>query len=210
MELKEKLTDVEKKVLSDLAEQGAGAASTSVSKMTNRTVSLAVSRVYSFPIEKIGKLVSNAEAIVTTVYLKITGDIAGSILLVFPNECALSLTDLLNGRKQGTTEHLSEFDKSTLKEVGNIISGSFLAVLSESLNLSLIESIPDLTVDMIQAAIDSVLIDFAKKAEEAISIEMSFKSEDSAIKGFFFVLFDTYSADVILTSIQKKALRVQS
>jgi chemotaxis protein CheC len=208
MDTQTQLTDSEKNVLLNLANKGAGAASDAVSKMTNRHITLKVSRVYSFPIEKIGKLVSNAEAIVTTIYLKITGDIAGSILLVFPNDCALSLTDLLNGRKEGTTEHLSDFDKSTLKEVSNIISGSFLAILSESLDLSLIESIPDLTVDMIQATIDSVLIDFAKKAEEAISIEMNFKSDENTINGYFFVLFDTQSADVILKSISKKAQQI--
>jgi len=76
--------------------------------------------------------------------------------------------------------------------------------LSERLKLSLVESIPDLTVDMVQATIDSVLIDFAQSSDEAISLEMTFKSTNQQIEGYFFVLFDSSSAKVILDSVRKE------
>jgi len=204
MDSNEKLSDAEMDIIRTIAEKGADGASRAISKMTNSSVKLTISKVYSFPIEKIGNLISDAEAIVTTIYLKITGDMAGSILLVFPSVCALSLVDLLNKRPLGATSKLSDFDKSTLKEVSNIISGSFLAVLSERLKLSLVESIPDLTVDMVQATIDSVLIDFAQSSDETISLEMTFKSTNQQIEGYFFVLFDSSSAKVILDSVRKE------
>lgn len=199
------LTDNEKKVLLDLSQRGAGASASAISKMINKHVKLDVQDVSYLEVEKIGGTILDSETVVTTLYLRITGDVAGSMVLVFPNECAFFLVELLSQKNEGKGRtKFTEYEKSILKEISNIVSGSFLKSLSDYLGLSLVESIPDMTTDMAQAAMDSILIDFAHSAHKAITINIVFISNEEKIKGSFFLLFDSASADIILKSLKGK------
>lgn len=195
----------EKKVLFKLASQGANSASQAISKMVHQRVDLEVKRVLDIEVEKVSQNILDSETVVTTLYLRITGDIAGSIVLIFPNECAFFLVDLLSEQKN--KDHkipFSDYEKSILKETSNIISGAFLKSLADFLNLSLVESIPDMAMDMAQATVDSVLIDFAHSAENAITIELAINSDEKKIRGHFFLLFDAASAGIIVQALRKK------
>lgn len=199
------LTENEKNVLLGLAQKGATASASAISKMINKHVKLGVKEVSYLEVEKIGGTILDSETVVTTLYLRITGDVAGSMVLVFPNECAFFLVDLLSQKNDDKRKtKFTEYEKSILKEISNIVSGSFLKSLSDYLGLSLVESIPDMTTDMAQAAMDSILIDFAHSAHKAITINIEIASNEEKIRGSFFLLFDSASADIILKSLKGK------
>lgn len=199
------LTDNEAQILFNLAQKGATASGNAISKMINEEVKLTVKKVSYLEVEKIGGTILDSETVVTTLYLRITGDLAGSIVLIFPNECAFFLVDLLShAKRERSRTKFSEYEKSILKEISNIVSGSFLKSLSDYLGLSLVESIPDMTTDMVQAAMDSILIDFAHSAHKAITIDMMITSHEEKIRGNFFLLFDSASAEIILKSLRGK------
>lgn len=194
-----------KEILSKLASQGAKSSSEAISKLLTKSVSLDVKDVSYLELDRVSRSLFDSETVVTTLYLKITGDVAGSIVLVFPNECAYFLVDLLSeSDKEERKTSFSDYEKSILKEISNIISGAFLKSLADYLDLSLVESIPDMSTDMAQATIDSVLIDFAKSSENAITIDMEIGSHEEKIQGHFFLLFDAKSAGIIINSLRGK------
>ena len=182
----DKLNKKEKDVLFNLVSQGASATADAISKMIKKKVHLDVKKISYLGVEQVGKSILNSETIVTALYLKITGDVAGSILLIFPNECAFFFVDILSeSTEKAGGAVFSEYEKSILKEVSNIISGAFLKSLSDYLDLSLIESIPDMAVDMAQATMDSILINFAHSAENAITIDVEISSEEKRISACY-------------------------
>ena len=201
----DKLDEQGQKILQKLASQGAESSAKAISKMINKKVDLEVRKISYLEVEKVSKTILDSETVVTTLYLKITGDVAGSILLIFPNECAFFLVDLLSDKSEKERKSVfSEYEKSILKEVSNIISGAFLKSLADYLDLSLVESIPDMATDMAQATMDSVLIDFAHSAENAITVDVVISSEEKEIRGHFFLLFDATSAGIIIEALNAK------
>jgi len=52
------------------------------------------------------------------------------------------------GRPDDYNEEFNELDLSALKEIGNIISGSYLSALSTMTNMCITSSVPYLAIDM--------------------------------------------------------------
>lgn len=78
------------------------------------------------------------------VYMQVSGDINGGLLLALSEDCAGWLSDrLLGGVSSG--DLLAEPASSTLKEVGNILASSFLASLDDQLGLRAMPSPPRLS-----------------------------------------------------------------
>ena len=201
----EKLTELEKDAMREVGYIGAGHAATALSKLVGQRVDVSIPVAAAVPLTQLPEMLGGMEELVTGVYLPLTGDIEGSVLLVFPQRSALTLADLLMKREVGTATTLSEIDQSALKEVGNILSGNCLTALSQFLGMKLVEHIPDLAHDMVGAVVDAIIIKFGQRAEQAliIVVEMTTK-EKVKIMAYFFLLFGLEEAETILKAIKTK------
>jgi len=177
--------------------------SKALSKLIDRPVSIEMTHAEVKNVEDLSPIIS-PEEITAGIYLPITGDIKGAALLIFPKEAAFSLSDLLVKREPGTTRKLSELDKSALKEVGNILSGNYLAVLSNMMKMKIIEHIPSFSFDMFGAVISQIITEFTQKVEEALVIEIAFIFEPAALKGYFLLLLDFEKLNKILELLESK------
>jgi len=177
-------------VLTEMVKKASKKASLALLKLSSEKVSVEFAKA---KIGKIQKIFSHMdpELMVAGVYLPITGDIKGASILVFPKKIAYDLCDELNGRKMGTTRQLSELDKSTLKEVGNILCGSLLTVFSNTLKIKIIENVPEFSFDMLGAVVDQIVAQFVQKAEDVILVEIRFGFEHVKIKGHILLIFET-------------------
>lgn len=180
-------------------EKAALNASEALSKLIDSRISI---RIPGVEVKEISKLSSTIfqEEIVVGIYLPITGDLTGAALLVFPEQTAYELSDILVKRKPGTTRKLSELDKSALKEVGNILSGNYLAVISNLLKIKIIEHVPNFSFGMFGAIMSQVASKFAQEAEKALAVEIEFIFESMKLKGFFYLLFTLDKLNAILES----------
>jgi len=199
------LTNIEKDALKEVGYIGAGHATKALSEMIGQAIDVEVPLAATISLRKLPETVGGKEKLVTGIYLPITGDVKGSVLVIFPQRSALNLADLLMKRRPGTTKSLTEVDKSALKEAGNILSGNCLTALSKFLDMRLIEHIPDLASDMIGAIMDTIIIKFGQNMERALVLEMTFKTKSKVkIQGYFFLLFNIKEAGRILKAIKKK------
>lgn len=199
------LTELEKDALKEVGYIGAGHAAKALSKMIGQTIDVTVPLASTIPLSELPKSVGGLETLVTGIYLPITGDVKGSVLIIFPQQSALLLADLVMRRKPGTAKDMDAMDKSALKEVGNILSGNCLTALSHFLGMRLVEHIPDLASDMIGAVMDYIIVRFGQKAERALVLEMEFNTRKGLkISGYFFLLFDLEQANLILNAIRAK------
>lgn len=203
------------KALEKMATEGAQEASGALSKLIGQKMSVATVAVRSVPIERVSEFIAQPEERVTTILMSLSGDVGGQIMLIYPQQSAVNVADFLAKRSLGVTRELDEFDKSALKESGNIIAGSFLAAISNYLNVNMIESTPDLATDMLKATVDTAIAKFVgAQPSEAIAMEINFgmstpeTSEASKIvpelqtKGYFILLLDISSAKKVMTSLK--------
>jgi len=201
-----KLTEFEEDALREVGHMGVQYAATALSKMIGQTVKakLLVTRMDS--LAALPGMVGDRESIVSGIYLPVTGDILGSVLMVFPQKSAFLLVDLLLKKKLGTTKELDELDKSALSEAANILTGNCLTALSQILGMHLVEHVPDFAHGMVGAVIDNVAVVFGQKAERALIIQVELSTEEKIkIVGYFFLLFILKEAHAMLRAIRAKA-----
>jgi len=189
--------------LQEVNKQAALNTSRALSKLIGRPVVVEISRPVLKKVEEVSPII-NPEEIVAAIYLPVTGAIKGASLLIFPKETAFALSDLLVKREPGTTRKLTDLDKSALKEVGNILSGSYLSVLSNMLQVKIIEHMPQFSFDMFGAVTSQVISEFAQEAEEALIVKIEFTFKPIRLKGYFLLLFRQEEINAIIGSLKEQ------
>ena len=94
----------------------------------------------------------------------------------------------------------SEMELSALKEIGNIIVGSYLNSLSVLTNMMIVPSVPDLSIDMAGAILSVPAIEFGELGDKILLIQTQF-TDDVSLDGYFILIPDLESYDKILTAI---------
>ena len=105
------------------------------------------------------------------------------------------------GTHKEPDEPFDEMELSALKEIGNIITASYLTALSNMTNLTIAPSIPYVSVDMAGAILSVPAIEFGKLGDKALLIESQFKDLDVDISGYFILIPTLESYKRILTSL---------
>lgn len=196
-----KLTELEVNALRMVGGMGARHMATTLSKMIGRTVNAELLAVRMSSWAHLPELVGDGETVVSGVCFPVTGDISGSLLMVFPQKSAFILVDMLLKKKLGTTKELDEMDKSALSEAANVLAGNCLVALSNVSGMHLVEQVPDFAHDMVGA-----LIDARAKAERALIIQVELSAEEKTrIVGYVFLLFALEEAHALLRAIRTKA-----
>lgn len=175
--------------LQEINTEAAIDASNALSKLIDKPVSVGICTAEVKKVEELSPIIS-PEEVVAGIYLPVKGEIIGAALLIFPKETAFTLCDLLVGREPGTTRKLTELDRSALKETGNIICGTYFAVLANTLRIKLIEQVPNFSFDMFGAITTQIITEFAQNAEEALVIELEFLFKPATLKGYLLLLLN--------------------
>lgn len=200
------LKELEEDILIEIATIGSGNASMALSKMLNKKFEVKVPKLEVVPIEKISEIMGDSEQLITVVLIKIIGDVPGTMMLLFSPENAVKLAKQLTNRIKNDGI-LDEADRSALKEVGNILSGSALNALADFLGFTLVQSIPDIATDMLSAVINTIIAQLGETADKVLLLETVFQDEVDTVKGKYYLLFDPKSTQVILDGVKKKIIK---
>ena len=197
------LTEMEIDALKEVGNIGAGHAATALSQLSHQKIMIAVPEVGIRKLEGIPPLFGSEENIVAAIYMKLTGDVLGRCLLLFPRESALSLSDILLNKAAGTTTFLGEMECSALKEVGNILTGSFVTALSDFLGITMIPTVPQLAYDMVGPILASLATEYADESDHLFCLQTLFESEFH-LDGNFLIIFDDNTLEVVLGKLKDK------
>ena len=146
---------LQRDALREVANIGAGHAATALSQMTGRTIMISVPEVNISRLEEVPTILGEAEEVVAAVLMHMMGDLTGRTLVVFPQESARTLCDILLRQPFGTTQDFGEMEQSGLKEVGNILSSAYMNALSDFMGMMLVPSVPSLAIDLCAAVLTS-------------------------------------------------------
>ncbi len=102
------------------------------------------------------------------IYVGIAGELAGGVLMVLPERNLLLFHELLHRRPPGTCAGPQEVDVSAIGELGNILAASFINAMADETRLALKRQVPEISVDMCLAVIDSVLARFNQPGDRLL------------------------------------------
>ena len=201
------ITDMHLDVLKEVGNIGAAHAATSLSKLLNRKIDMHVPNVKLVSFDEMFDLAGGAEKIVAGIFLRIEGDLSGSMFFVLPVESANHFIRRLIGDEtfDFSSPNLPEIGVSAMQELGNILSGSYLSALSDFTGLKIYPTVPSLSVDMVGAIVSFGLIEISHYSDEVIVIDTQIREESeegiSSVDGHFFLLPDPSSYVTIFRSL---------
>ncbi|AGX44939.1 chemotaxis protein CheC [Clostridium saccharobutylicum] len=191
------LSGVQLDALKEVSNIGAGNAATALSMLLGKKVDMSVPAVNVIKLEEILSL--NGEQEVAGTVVRVLGDIAGNILLVFEKGTAENIIGKLMGGKQSPE---SEMGKSVLCEIANIISASYMNSIAQLTNLAIAPSVPAVAYDMLGAILTTTFIESNQYDEYILDIETVFLDDTREnIGGHFYYIPMPGSLEKILKSI---------
>jgi len=197
MNLQELTTPFYLDALKEMGNVGAGNAATALSKMLGRRIDVAVSKVSVIPLPSAAEFIGNREENVAAVYLPIQGDVNGKVLLMFPIQGLSDMLQMLTGQSLKDPVNLTDYEASAIKELGSIMTGAYLSALSRFIQLTIVHGVPDLTLDMTQAVLDSVMAEIGQNDNLVIAIESEMSEADRLMTGQFLLFPEAGSVEKI-------------
>jgi chemotaxis protein CheC len=188
-------------VLREIGNIGAGNATTALAQMLNTKVDMHVPKVDLLEFSEVGEAMGGEEQIMAGIYLIVEGDISGSIMFLLEKSSAKALVAKLMGTSSSNPDgEFDEMELSALKEIGNIITGSYLSSLSTLTNLNIYPTPPAICIDMCGAILSVPAIEFGAISDKMLLIATEF-TDDIKLEGYFILVPDLESYDKILTSL---------
>lgn len=174
--------------------------SVALSKLINRKIEVVFSQPVITKVKEIPSLISSQE-IGAGVYLPISGGALGSALFLLPKQTAFNLCDLTMKKKFRTIQELTSPDEALLKEMGNILLGNYLAILSNTLKTEITEGMPHFSFGIFGAILEEVIVNLTKDAPEALVVKIEFIFKARNIKGRLLLIFKSEGIEALLNAL---------
>jgi chemotaxis protein CheC len=172
----------------ELMSKGVNNAVVGLSQMAGQDIKVINMNIKRVQIKDISNLFGGPEALIIAVYLEISGNATGHMVLVYQPNVAFDLVDMLLGQPQGTTKELSDMESSALGEVGNVMGSFFLNYLSDTTGQRFQPSPPAVMMDMAGAVLDSTLSNILAHSDETLVMEAVFGTHNRQVAGTFLAL----------------------
>ena len=186
-------------VLKEIGNIGAGNATTALASMLQCRIDMAVPEVKLIEVDELAENLGGKERVMTAIFLEVEGDIIGDIIFLLEHGSASFLISKLMGMEV-SSDNFTEMELSCIKEISNIIAGSYLNSLSTLTNLKIYPSIPHLQMDMVETILHSPVRKQKTENEQILFIQTEFK-DDIQLGGYFVMIPDTESYGKILGAL---------
>jgi chemotaxis protein CheC len=198
------LKDLQLDALREVANIGAGHAATALSQMTDSMIMISVPTINITRLEDMPAQIAEDEEPIAAVMMHMMGDLTGRTLLVFPQQTATRLAELMLRRTPGSCTEFGSLEQSAMKEAGNILAGAYMNALSEFMGLMLLPSPPSLVVDMSAAILTTAHLQFGVDRDHVFSVETQFllSEQGEHLRGFFVLIPDYAALHAILRAVR--------
>ncbi len=198
------LNDVQLDVLREIGNIGSGNAATALSKLMSTKINISVPTVKTYGFSEIMGLIGNAEDIEVGLLLKIEGDISGLILYFFKSEFAEKVINAFYEKKIDNLLDLTEMDKSTISEIGNIMAGSYVNAIAAMSNMKISLCVPEIAIDMAGAILSSVTVEYASLSDKILFVDDNFQLFEGDIKSSMILIPETTSLSKLFEALGLK------
>ena len=200
------LSEPQLDALREFGNIGSAHAATSLSMMINRDVEMRVPELEVVPLSAVSSFIEPDGPAVGLYFKLVDGDGQedGHVYLVFPQESALKVADMLMMMEIGTTQEITDVEQSALMEVGNVLLSSFGDAAAELLGITMLPSPPVYKFGMARQLVDEVTHSVNSPQARAIAFKTALSDAERHIKGYFVLLPEPATLDNILALLEAK------
>jgi chemotaxis protein CheC len=149
-------------------------AGTSLSDMASIQIEVTSSSLELVPLAQVPSAAGSADAVAVGVYVAMTGDGQGHVLLLMDEPVAQQLAGALLCQEPSGIRVEDELPASALAEAGNVSCSAFMNLLGDATGVRLEVSPPAVVQDMRGAIVDAIVADVALLGDEALLIGAHF------------------------------------
>ena len=191
-------------VFREISNIGSGNDSTSLAQMLNEIVDIGIPNSDLREFSDITNSYSSPEELVVGTVLQISGDLEGFIMVIMDVDSTLTLLSRLLGRKiECDKENYEELynELNSVGEVCNILCGTYLTAMSDMTGLTIDQSIPYFSVDMVMAIMNLPASLYGGESDSILCIETEFFTLDREIEGKYYFIPKVESCNTLLSKL---------
>ncbi|MBD5383788.1 MAG: chemotaxis protein CheC [Ruminococcaceae bacterium] len=197
----EELSPVAIDCLKEIGNIGSGNAASALSAMLSKPVTMHVPDVrvldYQAAIDEVG----GPEKVITGILVTFSGDIKGMIMFLLEDAFAKIVVNTFMGKDNVDVLMLDETDISAVKEMGNIMGGSYLNALAALAGFTVSMDVPSMTVDMMGAIMNAPMIEFSEVGDKVLFIDDGFIIDGVSINSSIILIPEMESLDILMKKL---------
>ena len=194
----DELNEMQIDVLREIGNIGAGNAATSLAAMLDEMVQITVPVVKITGFDEAIKALGGAECMTVGVLVNFSGEANGMIMFLLNTKDAIRITDILVSQDGEEEGQLNDLKLSAIKEIGNILSASYINSISTLTGLSINLSIPYIAIDMAGALMSVPIIEFGSLGDSVMFIEEGFIGQKNDLKSHIIMFAEIDTLKIIM------------
>ncbi len=178
----EDLSPVAIDCLREIGNIGSGSAACALSDMLGKKVIMRVPDVRVMDYQEVIDHMGGPEKVITGILVRLEGDVNGMIMFLLEDSFAKVVLSTFMQIENVEVAKLDETSLSAIREMGNIMSGSYLLALSQLTGLTIDMSVPAMALDMLGAIMSVPIIEFSEVGDKVLFIDDGFVIDGVDIK----------------------------
>ena len=195
------LSSMEIDCLKEIGNIGSGSAASALSQMLGKGIEMHIPDVRVLDYQSVIDEMGGPEKLITGILVKLSGDISGMIMFLLESTFAKVVLSTFLGKEDVNVADLDENDLSAIKEMGNIMAGSYLGALSGLTEMTIDMSVPSMTVDMMGAIMNAPMIEFSEVGDKVLFINDGFIIDEVDIKSNIILIPTVESLDILMKKL---------
>lgn len=196
----EELNDNQIDLLREIGNIGAGNAATALATILDEKVDMSVPKVKITGFDEAVLELGGAETMTIGVLVSFCGEANGMIMFLLNLEDAKRIMDILLGEDEDDGE-LNEMKLSAIKEIGNILSASYINSIAALTGLTINVSVPYVCIDMVGAIMSVPIIEFGAVGDKLMFIEENFFGESNHLKSNIVMFAEINTLKIIMQKL---------
>lgn len=197
----EDLTPTAIDCLKEIGNIGSGSAANALSQMLGKPVMMRVPDVKVLNYQNVINEMGGPEKVITGILVHLDGDIQGMIMFLLEDSFAKVVLSTFLGKDNVRVVELDENDFSAIKEMGNIMAGSYLQAIGQLTGLTIDMSVPSMTVDMMGAIMSVPIVMYSEIGDKVLFINDGFVIDGVDIKSNIILIPDMKSLYILMKKL---------
>lgn len=197
----EELSAVELDCLKEIGNIGSGSAASALADMLGKNIKMRVPNVRVMDYEHVIDEMGGPEKVITGLLVRLNGDINGMIMFLLEESFAKLVLSSFLAAEDVSLVSLSDLEMSAIKEMGNIMAGSYLQALASLTGMYLDMSVPSMTIDMLGAIMSVPIIEFAEVGDKVLFIDDGFMVDSVDIKSNIILIPEMSSLNTLMKKL---------
>ena len=188
-------------VLREIANIGSGNAASALSRMLAQPVEIAIPNIKITGFNEACDFLGGPEAVMVGVLLMLSKSLQGMMMFLLPVDVVCDLVNILTGSDIKRQSDIDEMGFSAIREVANIMSGSFVGAISDMTSMPIDISPPEYTLDMLGSIMSVPSIYYAKISDTLLLIDNELEIAGNKTRASVMLLPDIPSLEKLMSSL---------